>query len=103
MNYFWEGFEKRAHYITDALKRLEMNTPEIRKGLAHQIRKNRNDLLNEFGMKQRKGFKAKALGDTLLAEAEKGGKSLTVEHAAAGVPHNIIERGGKTKITFPKK
>lgn len=104
MESFWNGFEKKADgVITQSLKRLGMNTTEVRKSLAKQIRENRKSLLNDWGMNNSKGFKEKVMGYTLNADAGHAGKSMTVEHAAAGIPHNIIERSEKTNIVFPRK
>jgi len=98
---FWAGFEKSAGAISDAMKRLGVNHPHLRKSMADQIRKGRRELLHEHGMAGH-SHRGKLLGDQLQADIEHGGKSISVEHAASGLPAAMIERAeGKRRISHP--
>lgn len=101
---FWAGFEKQAGAVSDAMKRLGMNLPHLRKNMAGQLRKNRKDLLEEFGMKHRT-HKGKLVGGQLQADIEHGGKALSVEHGASGLPAAMHEYdhgyGARGKTTHP--
>jgi len=78
MDGFWAGFEKRAGAVTVALKRVGMNTPSVRRGMAQQIKKNRRAL---------SGSKSQ-----LEAGAVDGDRGLVVDHGAHGGPSGVIEK-----------